>query len=648
MLLQELIGQARSRSFVDRPREQALFTQLLSKKSFRVLYLHGIAGVGKSAFLELLRQRCQSERLTVHLTEAGDFQEPPERTQVVLIDCLERSPSRESWLRRHWLPQMSANTVVVMAGRTSLSKEWWADPGWHSLLKVHRLGPLSRRRSDRLLQLQKVPATRREAILEFCQGHPAALCVCARHKSAPSGRTPDLNFELMEHLGVTVEDERHRGWLEMAAVARTLTIPVLKHVLGEEEGESAFAWLESQPYMERGMRGLRPWDPVRRVLVADLRWRDPDRYRRWRDLARTFYQNRLLHCLPNEQEGLLFDYFFLHRESLALRDRFVWDPGEIVRSERATAGDVPELLAAITRLEGETAAQTWLRWFQQQPNGGLVFRAEAGHTIGLVHFTSLTQLSADEADPTARRAREYLAAKAPLREGEEAVLVRFWMDVEKHQQVSVSQSLTMVQLLRHSVFTPKLAFTFWAVHDAEFWRSVLCYSDFHLCDDGLFGHDWRAMPPAAWLEELAAREGLEVEPSPSNEIPSLLLDRPSFEQAVRQALRHFRNTQELLQNPLLSTRIVYQKVTPSATPAQRVKALQETIESTVAELTAEPKWSLRCRPLQYTYLQPSALPQEKLAEQLDLPFGTFRRHLLQSLDLLCDRLWQQEIAGKGI
>ncbi|WP_093472361.1 MULTISPECIES: hypothetical protein [unclassified Streptomyces] len=39
--------------------------------------------------------------------------------------------------------------------------------------------------------------------------------------------------------------------------------------------------------------------------------------------------------------------------------------------------------------------------------------------------------------------------------------------------------------------------------------------------------------------------------------------------------------------------------------------------------------------------------REAAARRLGLPHGTYRRHLRQGLDLLCEALWQRELHGAG-
>ena len=70
-------------------------------------------------------------------------------------------------------------------------------------------------------------------------------------------------------------------------------------------------------------------------------------------------------------------------------------------------------------------------------------------------------------------------------------------------------------MVRH-YFTPGLVYTFYACADPDFWRPVFSYADLARLPEldfvvagrsfGVYGHDWRAMPPLPWLEFLGQRE----------------------------------------------------------------------------------------------------------------------------------------------
>jgi hypothetical protein len=76
----------------------------------------------------------------------------------------------------------------------------------------------------------------------------------------------------------------------------------------------------------------------------------------------------------------------------------------------------------------------------------------------------------------------------------------------------------------------------------------------------------------------------------------------------------------------------------------RAELLQELIKETAENLKASPRDLKYYRAVYHTYLQPTPT-QAKAAELLDLPMGTFRRHLKSGIEQLTEMLWQQEVGG---
>ncbi len=168
---------------------------------------------------------------------------------------------------------------------------------------------------------------------------------------------------------------------------------------------------------------------------------------------------------------------------------------------------------------------------------------------------------------------------------------------------------------------------------------------------GVFGHDWRAVPPARWIalmsERETAREHVLVLPEQSGEAALLALSRQEFAQAVRSLLRDMHRPDRLVHNPLLRCRLVESRlpVTPAgADPGQeaRLRALREVLDEAVVTLQASPRDAKGFRALRRTYLVP-APSQEVAAQVLGLPSSTYRRHLSAGLQAITDILWQQEL-----
>jgi hypothetical protein len=163
---------------------------------------------------------------------------------------------------------------------------------------------------------------------------------------------------------------------------------------------------------------------------------------------------------------------------------------------------------------------------------------------------------------------------------------------------------------------------------------------------GLYGHDWRAEPPARWLSILADKEvGIPVQNKPVLSEPVIVLSEAEFSGAIRQALQDFTRPNLLTSNPLLRSRMVTERVDPDSKPAERVETLRTLLKEAAAKLQSNPRDEKLFRALDHTYFHPAAT-QEIAAEQLDLPFSTYRRHLTAGIQRLTEMLWQHEIGER--
>jgi hypothetical protein len=148
-----------------------------------------------------------------------------------------------------------------------------------------------------------------------------------------------------------------------------------------------------------------------------------------------------------------------------------------------------------------------------------------------------------------------------------------------------------------------------------------------------------------WLDVLAEREmEMEVQAPPPRAVPLVVLSRPDFEQAVREALRALTQPAALETNPLLRSRLIVDQVGSSASTPERVVALRGMLRDAVRSLGSTPRQAKLQRALHHTYIQP-APTQDQAAELLDLPFSTYRRHLTAGVAAVVDLLWQHEVRG---
>jgi hypothetical protein len=176
MRLADRLSAARHRQFVGRDNERSLFQAALESPElpFYVLHVYGPGGVGKTTLLKEFGAIC--ERLGVAHTyiDARNVEPAPDsfvaalqmamgvtppqspldalaargERHVILIDTYETLVPLDGWLRETFLPEMPADTLMILAARHAPAPAWRADPGWQNLIKVVPLRNLTSPKSS--------------------------------------------------------------------------------------------------------------------------------------------------------------------------------------------------------------------------------------------------------------------------------------------------------------------------------------------------------------------------------------------------------------------------------------------------------------------------------------------------------------------
>lgn len=702
MRLAEHLQAARRRQFVGREQERALVRSVLAAETFPfyVLHVFGPGGVGKSSLLQEFVALAHAQGVTPVYLDVRNLGNSPDsfitalqgvmgleldedpceviaaraERHMLLLDTYEQF-ELDAWLRESFLPQLPEHIFVVLAGRNPPTTPWRTDPGWNSLLRLLPLRNLSEAESRSYLDQRHVPTAQQAAVLTFTHGHPLALSLVADvfdqrpDLTFQPDETPDVISTLLGRFVQKVLDHDQRLALELCGLARLTTEALLLEVFRELEPEpptekavrDVFEWLRGLSFIDTGRTGVFPHDLVRDSLTADLRWRNPDRYAELHRSARRYYAKRLGETAGREQRRILLDYNFLHRDNPTWKPFFDWQESSGVWTD--TLGrpqDIPALVAMVAHHEGDESARHAERWLNRLPHSTLVFRDGEPTPAGFLLLIHLNEVPPEEleADPGTRAVWHYLQSHAPLRPGERATILRFWMARDGYQGVSAAQTRVFLNVAQYYLTTPNLAFTFSPCANPMFWMPAFLYMDFALLHEaafevggrsyGVFGHDWRAVPAATWLDLLAEREmGMtqeDLSPPPTIE-HVIVLDQSSFAQAVRDALRDYPRPDILAHSPLLRSRLVIEEC-GTASDEARVEYLQHLLDETIDNLQQTPRDMKGYRALYHTYLHP-APTQEQVAEMLDLPFSTYRRHLKQGIERLTDLLWQREVNGEG-
>lgn len=690
--LADRLQDARRRRFIGRTAELALFEVALAAAElpFFLLFIHGPGGVGKTALLAqyaLLAEQAGAiplaidarnieptpetflAALSVALGHAPD-QSPVEvmaqrlDRYVLLVDTYELLAPLEGWLRDTFLPQLPENTLTVLASRHALAPAWRTDPGWQPFVRTLALRNLAPDEGRAYLAQRSVPADEVPKVLDFTHSYPLALSLVADlYDQRPGFRfapadAPDVIKLLLEQFLQRVPGPAHRAALEACALVRVTTESLLAELVALPDAHDLFEWLHGLSFIQARPGGLFPHDIAREALVAELRWRNPTWYAELHRRARVHYTAALQRSQGAEQQLDLFDFVYLHRDNPAVRPFFEWQSSGRTLPDRLHTADVDLLVAMVARHEGDGSAELARYWLARQPHNVMVFRDSEGQPSGFMTLLALEQTGETErsVDPAVALAWDFLRRNAPRRPGESATYFRFWLAADTYQGVSPTQSVIFINMVRH-YFTPGLAYTFYACADPEFWQPVFAYAELERLPEldftvdgrtfGVYGHDWRAMPPLAWLELLGQRETALAPQAIKPATPAVrlvALSQEAFAQAVEDGLRDYVRPDVLRGNPLLRSRVVHSRVEATAGDAERVAALRGLLKDAAEQLQQSPKENKYYRAVYHTYLQP-APTQERAAELLDVPFSTYRRHLKAGMMRIAEILWRAETGG---
>lgn len=692
--LADRLSKGRRADIVGREAERALFYSALtdstsadSTSPIVVFHVFGPGGVGKTTLLRAFRLMADELHLPAfHLDSRNIEPSPGAFTQalagalgvetnagieqalgtqgrsVIFIDTFERLAPLEAWLREVFFPQLPEGVMIVTAGRNPLAADWRLDPGWRPLLRQLSLRNLSTEEGQQFLTQRGVPPAQQPVVLAFTYGHPLALSLVADvydqrpHIAFQPTDVPDVLKVLLEQFAQKAPGPAHRAALEACALVRVMTEGLLASILLIPDSHELFEWLRDLSFVESSAQGIFPHDLARDTLLAELRWRNPDWYAELHSRARAYYSSRLPQVGPLEQHRLLYDFIYLHRDNSFVRPFYEWQAGASL-PDRLVDGDVPLLSAIVERHEGATSAQRLRHWAKRQPGSFLVFRDGDQKPVGFVLMLALDQVDEGDprADPPVGAWVRYLQRHAPLRSGETATGFRFWMAADSYQAVSAVQSQIFVNMVRHYLTTPGLVYTLLPCADPDFWAPMFAYADLTRLADldfsvdgrryGVYGHDWRGVPPMAWLALMGERElGMTSITPPQPVEQMIVLEVKEFGEAVHEALKNMARPLALRTSPLLRSRLVLDRTGAHGETAGRTTELLSLLRAAAETLQASPKEMKLYRVLYHTYVQPAAT-QEMAAELLDLPFSTYRRHLKQAAARVAEILWQQEIEG---
>jgi DNA-binding CsgD family transcriptional regulator len=451
MRLGDRLRRQSAREFVGRESELATlheWTQPGEPPS--VVFVHGPAGIGKSALVAVLTESFgPGATVTV---PCRDLEPTPATVLRAMADRLKTAPSLDrialalsdhgrclvfdeaehlhlvdDWLRTELLPALPETVTTLLVSRRRPGTPWLVAPGWHGLVAALEVLPLPADTAGLLLDRLSVPADVRDDIISFARGHPLALRLAATAPAAmagiESGRIPVVE-RLVDRLldGVPAATVR---LLQAATAVRRVTEGDLAALCADDDlpGRPDQWWdsLRELPFCVVTADGLEIHDLVRHAVQQSLATRDQDRHAAVRRRAVRVVSTRVARTEP-AWPGTA-DLFYLVKDPVVREGFFPTDP-DPVPVEAEQPGDRAGIDAMLEAVDGP-AARVTRAWLDAHPGSVRVARDAAG---GVAAFSTVVERDATDprllrTDPVAAT-WAYDLRRRPVRDRQHVLFVR--------------------------------------------------------------------------------------------------------------------------------------------------------------------------------------------------------------------------------
>ena len=484
---------------ITRKAELELLEPLLASGSTRVLYIHGISGIGKTTLLQQLGQIAPILHLDcaqIEPTDTGLLQaldgaidasgEPLELDSLaqlrssptlIALDHYESLKLLDMWIRQFLTPQLPPQITLVLCSRQPPHNDWLINGNGYGQFKTLELGPLAADQSHQLLQHYGVEEDRAEPLLKMAQGHPLALylAACSQHRlQLPD--TPNTNLEwALTHLTdaflAQVENPKLRKAPEASSVTRRLTKPLLRALLKQDNIDAEYQGIEELDFVSSNSDGLHIHDLVRNLVARSYKASDPEAYRQHQQNCWWWLQQDLDKAAGHDYWRHTADLLYLI-ENPHVREAFFPCGSQIVAVEPALATDYENIMAMVNQHDGPQAKAIMADLWNLCPSGFGVVR-EDQHTLqGFACVFEVSQV-AQSKDPVIQSILAHLEAY-PVPQGQTVLITRRWLSRKEGELPSAAQGAFWLDCKRlYMAFKPSMRRIYLVIKQPPAYQEVM-------------------------------------------------------------------------------------------------------------------------------------------------------------------------------
>ena len=500
---------------VGRDDELGVLRRLLGEGGPLVVFIHGIAGIGKSTLVEAFGVEARSAGATVldldgraieptargflaalEAKTGGDLQTAEAAAArlshlggrvIVVIDTYELLRLLDPWLRQTFVPALSDDVRIVVSGREPPMTGWPSALG--ALFRGMTLENLPRDPAETLLIQDGLDREAADRVYRLARGHPLSLRLAA---SALAER-PDISLEAVTvkaiieglteiYLGTL--DPRTREILDAASVVRRPTLSLLAAMLPEMAPQDAFDRLRRLPFVELSDDGLAIHDTVREAIAALLRHPIQTAPSGIGRRPGASLRNEVARASNQDMWRYTADLLYILQNPI-VREAFFPTTDHLYSVDAARPAD-GEAIAQITeRYMPPASARAIEAWWRLLPEAFRIVRDRLDSVAGFYMVCEIDRVSHRlvEEDPILGLAWEHLR-QFPVPRGQRVLFSRAWLSRDFGEAPSPVQAASWLDIKRlYMDMRPSLRRIYSIVHDVETYGPMVGPLGFELLPD---------------------------------------------------------------------------------------------------------------------------------------------------------------------